>query len=71
MAAHHLDEGVLGWVLAAAAIAGGLTLTGLAGYLGARLARVIDDNLTEPPNRRRRWTRGSPSRAPPITSPTA
>lgn len=37
MAAHHLDEGLLGWVYMAVAIAGGLTLTGLAGYLGARL----------------------------------
>lgn len=50
MPAGHLDEGALGWVIAAAAVAVGLTLTGLAGYLGARMARFVDDDFAELPN---------------------
>ena len=38
MAAHHLDEGLLGWLLCAGTIAAALTATGLAGYCGARTA---------------------------------
>lgn len=40
MAARHLDEGLLGWLLAAAAITGGLGAIGVTAYIGARLGRT-------------------------------
>ncbi len=47
MATRHLNEGVLGWLLTAAAVLGGMSLCGVGGYLGARIARAIDDNLAD------------------------
>ncbi|MDF1603414.1 hypothetical protein [Nocardioides sp. YIM 152315] len=47
MAALRFDEGLLGWLLTAAAAATGVGLCALGAYLGSHLARIGDDHLAD------------------------